>query len=62
MMFTRRGRNPDRSEQQPGGTRRILDDRLARGEIDTEEYRRLLEILDDEVGHTEAGTGSRSGR
>lgn len=30
----RRGREQERGEQQPGGARRILDERLARGEID----------------------------
>ena len=39
---TRRGREPERGEQQPGGARRILDERLARGEIDADEYRQLL--------------------
>jgi putative membrane protein len=28
-----------------GGARRILDERLARGEIDTEEYRRLRDLI-----------------
>jgi hypothetical protein len=37
----------------------ILDERLARGEIDTEEYRRLL---DGGTGHTPGGTDSGSGR
>lgn len=31
--------------QRPPDARRILDERLARGEIDTEEYRRLRELM-----------------
>jgi putative membrane protein len=41
-----------------GGARRILDERLARGEIDTEEYRRLREVLASGEGRSPAGTGS----
>ncbi len=57
----RRGGEPGRSEQQPGDARRILDERLARGETGTEEYRRLREVLDGGTGRP-AGTGSGSGR
>jgi putative membrane protein len=58
------GRNgtAERSGRQPGDARAILDERLARGEIDTEEYRQLLELLDGGTGRTPAGTGSGSGR
>ena len=42
---------------QDGGARRILDERLARGEIDAEEYRRLREVLDGGAGRSAAGTG-----
>jgi putative membrane protein len=38
----------------PGDARSILDERLARGEIDAGEYRRLREVLD---GRSTAGTG-----
>ena len=49
-------------EQQPGSARRILDERLARGEIDAEEYRRLRETLDG-AARPEPGAGdNRAGR
>ncbi|HZD65042.1 MAG TPA: SHOCT domain-containing protein [Acidimicrobiales bacterium] len=54
-----------RPEQRSGGAKGILDERLARGEIDPEEYRRLRDLLsaDDEgrTGETRprAGTGDR---
>jgi uncharacterized membrane protein len=38
--------------------RRILDERLARGEIDTEEYRRLRDVLASGEGRSPAGSGS----
>ena len=44
-------------QPQPGDARRILDERLARGEIDTEEYQRLREVLESGPGRT-AGSGS----
>jgi putative membrane protein len=53
----RRGGEPDRDERRPGDARRILDERLARGEIDPEEYRRLRETLDGGTGRSPAGTG-----
>jgi len=40
---------------------RILDERLARGEIDTEEYGRLREVLGGGAGRSPAGTGSGTG-
>ena len=43
-------RRPD-AERRPGDPKRILDERVARGEIDAEEYRRLLDLV--------AGHGSR---
>ncbi len=52
----RRDRKPEHG-QQPGAARRILDERLARGEIDAEEYRRLREILDNPPGRSSAGAG-----
>jgi len=54
----RRSGQPEGAGQQPGGAHRILDERLARGEIDTEEYRRLREVLDGGAGRSPAGTGS----
>jgi len=58
---TRRGDNADHGGRQPGDARRILDERLARGEIDTEEYRRLREVLDGGAGRSPAGTGGGTG-
>ena len=55
---TRRGDNAERGGQQPADARRILDERLARGEIDTEQYQRLREVLDGGTGRSPAGTGS----
>lgn len=50
--------------QGPAGAKRILDERLARGEIDPEEYRRLRDVLKgDDVGSAGSqppvGTGDR---
>ena len=42
----------------PGGARRILDGRLARGQIDPGEYRRLREVPDGGPGRSPAGSGS----
>ena len=47
---------PD-GQPQPRDARRILDERLARGEIDTEEYQRLRDVLQSGPGRT-AGSGS----
>ena len=58
----RRGGEPGRAGRQPGDARRILDERLARGEIDAGEYQRLREALDGGPGRSPAGTGSGSGR
>jgi uncharacterized membrane protein len=50
---------PDHGGQrQPADAHRILDERLARGEISTEEYQRLCEVLDSGTGHSTAGSGS----
>ena len=55
---TRRPGQPGPGGQpQPGDARRILDERLARGEIDPDEYRRLREVLESGPGRT-AGSGS----
>ena len=67
-LFTGATRRADHSrddeEHRGGDAARILDERLARGEIDTEEYRRLREVLNGGVGRNPAGTGggTRSGR
>lgn len=42
--------------RQPGDARQILDERLARGEIDDEEYRRLRDILGGGSGRSPAQT------
>jgi putative membrane protein len=55
--ITRKPDQPGRDAPQPGSARRILDERLARGEIEPEEYRRLREALDGSPGRP-AGSGS----
>jgi putative membrane protein len=56
---TRRSGGGQRSDTQRGDeARRILDERLARGEIDTDEYRRLREVLASGEGRSPAGSGS----
>ena len=54
-----RGRQPERDEGRRGDdARRILDERLARGEIDIEEYERLREVIEGRAGsHAGAGSG-----
>ena len=59
---TRRDGHPGGDqEHRDGDALGILDERLARGEIDTEEYRRLREVLGGGVGRSPAGTGSGAG-
>jgi putative membrane protein len=56
---TRRPGPETRGEERRGGdARRILDERLARGEIDTDEYRRLRDELASGEGRSPAGSGS----
>jgi putative membrane protein len=48
----------------PGDAKRILDERLARGEIDAEEYARLREVMGSDStrvanGHSAVGTGGQ---
>ena len=54
-----RGRQPERDGEQRGDdARRILDQRLARGEIDLEEYQRLRDVIEGRAGsRTGAGSG-----
>jgi uncharacterized membrane protein len=40
------------------GARRILDERLARGEIDTDQYRRLRDAMTQEGSRSKAPAGS----
>jgi putative membrane protein len=44
-FVTGQNRRPDQDSKSPGDARRILDERLARGEIDAEEYRRLRDMI-----------------
>jgi putative membrane protein len=56
--ITRRpGQAGNGGQRQPGDARRILDERLARGEIDTGEYQRLRDALDGGSGRSMAGSG-----
>ena len=51
-------RKPGRDrDTQPGGASRILDERLARGEIDAEEYRRLRDLIGSGRSDSPAGAG-----
>lgn len=58
---TRRSGETEGGGRRPGGARAILDERLARGEIDPEEYRRLRETLDSGTGSSPAGTAGGTG-
>ncbi len=50
------GRRPEREGPRSGqDPRRILDERLARGEIDSEEYRRLRDLLGEKSGQRADG-------
>jgi putative membrane protein len=40
-------RRPEDRPRDDGDPRRILDERLARGEVDPEEYRRLRDLLEE---------------
>lgn len=55
-------RRPSRDRDEGGGSdaRRILDERLARGEIDEAEYRRLRDMIGSGGQHEPAGTGTAS--
>jgi putative membrane protein len=56
---TRRPGSDGRGEEPRGDdARRILDERLARGEIDTDEYRRLRDVLASGEDRSPAGSGS----
>jgi putative membrane protein len=50
----RPGREPD---PRPGSAVRILDGRLARGEIDAEEYRRLRDLIGSGRSDSPSGAG-----
>jgi len=53
-----RGPARHRDEDGASGARPILDERLARGEIDEAEYQRLLDLLGSPENHKAASTGS----
>jgi putative membrane protein len=55
-----RRRGPEASDEEHRGddARRILDQRLARGEIDTDEYRRLRDALASGEDRSAAASGS----
>lgn len=52
-----RTQQPERGQQRGDDARRILDERLARGEIDIEEYRRLRDVIADR-DQSRSGSGS----
>ena len=53
-----RGRQSERGkERRDSDARRILDERLARGEIDIEEYQRFRDVIEGRAG-SRTGTGS----
>ena len=54
----RGGPGPGSGEHRGDDARRILDERLARGEIDADEYRRLRDVLASGDGRSPAGSGS----
>ena len=44
-FVTGQNRRPGQDSTPPADARRIVDERLARGEIDAEEYQRLRDII-----------------
>jgi uncharacterized membrane protein len=55
---TRRpGQGDSGGRRQLDDPHRILDERLARSEIDAGEYRRLRDLIDDTAGRSAAGSG-----
>jgi putative membrane protein len=54
--FVTSGPPRTRSREDSADARQILDQRLARGEIDAEEYRRLRDLIDSDGHHPTAGT------
>jgi len=56
-LITRVTRKPG-ADPAGDNSRRILDERLARGEIDADEYRRLRDAMADEGDHSNARVGS----
>jgi putative membrane protein len=58
-LVTSATRRPGSNQRGPDASR-ILDERLARGEIDTAEYQRLRDLIT--AGHQQELTDSASGR
>ena len=57
-ITTRDAGQPEPSGGRPAADpRRILDERLARGEIDPDEYQRLRDVLEGGIGRSTAGSG-----
>ncbi len=56
---TRHRADGERSRFGGGGARQILDQRLAKGEIDADEYRRVRDLIRED-SHVPAGTRDRS--
>ncbi|MDQ2813096.1 MAG: SHOCT domain-containing protein [Actinomycetota bacterium] len=54
------GRRSDRAGDDPDAPGRILDERLARGEIDAGEYARLRDALNSGRAKPPTGAGSRN--
>jgi len=52
-------RGPDRTGRD-GDALSILSERLARGQIDADEYRRLRDVISSDSPRTPAGSGSAS--
>jgi putative membrane protein len=57
-LITAATRKSPRGDHDGGEARRILDQRLARGEIDEAEYQRLRDLIGSGDSQTPAGTGS----
>ena len=57
LISAARKQSGDRDEGVGSDAHRILDERLARGEIDEAEYRRLRDLLDSGATHEPASTG-----
>ncbi len=57
-LITGTSRRPGRDPgPQPGSAARILDERLARGEIDAGEYRRLRDLIGSGRNDSPSGAG-----
>ena len=54
----RRGPETPGEEHRGGDARRILDQRLAKGEISPEEYQRLRGLIGSDTHHAATGAGS----